>query len=349
MNVSAKIAYALTKYLVDPGPAVAKYEAEAVVGELLAQAARAPKFVGEITGLTQAAQAAQKLPVIVLNRAKWAREIGGFIDGISARTSEVRIGMLGSIGSALMLGFASTKLLGQFDPFGANIGKVASAGTIQTASSAGMKYDAQTDGNASQNNARKPVSENMADAKLLLVAPNLAKFRKDYNLDRRDAALWVSVHELTHAVQFIHAPWLKSYLLTQIDQILNFDDDSNPALTDGGLKPIIERIQNIMSILEGHAQYVMNSVPINVMPSRNAIIHALNQKRKNSSWIQKKLTTFFGFDQKIAQYRRGEEFVKEVVERVGMDAFNKIWECPENFPSSAEFKNRSFGCGGWKS
>jgi uncharacterized protein (DUF2342 family) len=48
--------------------------------------------------------------------------------------------------------------------------------------------------------------------RLLLLAPNLAQGARTLGVDRDELVLWVSIHEITHAVQFAGAPWLRDYL-----------------------------------------------------------------------------------------------------------------------------------------
>ena len=51
-----------------------------------------------------------------------------------------------------------------------------------------------------------------APSRLLLVAPNLALTARSMGVDRDELVLWVSIHEITHAVQFAAAPWLRDHL-----------------------------------------------------------------------------------------------------------------------------------------
>ncbi|HUB75370.1 MAG TPA: zinc-dependent metalloprotease [Solirubrobacteraceae bacterium] len=48
--------------------------------------------------------------------------------------------------------------------------------------------------------------------RLLLLAPNLAQAARTLGVDRDELVLWVSIHEITHAVQFSGAPWLREHL-----------------------------------------------------------------------------------------------------------------------------------------
>jgi len=48
--------------------------------------------------------------------------------------------------------------------------------------------------------------------RLLLLAPNLAQAARNLEVDRDELVTWVTIHEITHAVQFSGAPWLRGYL-----------------------------------------------------------------------------------------------------------------------------------------
>jgi coenzyme F420 biosynthesis associated uncharacterized protein len=48
--------------------------------------------------------------------------------------------------------------------------------------------------------------------RLLLLAPNLALAARNLGVDRDELVLWVTIHEITHAVQFSAAPWLRDHL-----------------------------------------------------------------------------------------------------------------------------------------
>src|ERR1700691_761709 len=51
-----------------------------------------------------------------------------------------------------------------------------------------------------------------APPRLLLLAPNLAAAARNLAVDRDELIAWVAIHEITHAVQFSGAPWLRDQL-----------------------------------------------------------------------------------------------------------------------------------------
>jgi len=57
--------------------------------------------------------------------------------------------------------------------------------------------------------------------RLLLLAPNLAQAARNLAVDRDELVLWVTIHEITHAVQFSGAPWLREHLGGMLKELLD--------------------------------------------------------------------------------------------------------------------------------
>ena len=92
-----------------------------------------------------------------------------------------------------------------------------------------------------------------------------------------------------------------------------------------------------MSLVEGHAEYVMNAVPRTVIPSQEAIEKRFAQRRRRGgNALDRVLRRLLGLDGKTRQYVDGSAFVRAVVERIGIDGFNAIWTSAETLPSKAE-------------
>jgi putative hydrolase len=57
--------------------------------------------------------------------------------------------------------------------------------------------------------------------RLLLLAPNLAQAARNLGVDRDELVLWVTIHEITHAVQFSGAPWLRDHLGGMLAELID--------------------------------------------------------------------------------------------------------------------------------
>ena len=63
--------------------------------------------------------------------------------------------------------------------------------------------------------------DDSVEPRLLLLAPNLAIAARNLGVDRDELVLWVSIHEITHAVQFSAAPWLRDHLGGMLRELID--------------------------------------------------------------------------------------------------------------------------------
>ena len=199
------------------------------------------------------------------------------------------------------------------------------------------------------------------DGLIYFVGPNLVEVERSFALPPHDFRLWVSIHEVTHRAQFSAAPWLRNELTRMVDtylksvsldpkevldQLMRAVDELRPGSGVSGpggvlrlLTPdqraLFERTQAMMSLLEGHASYVMNRVAEDVVDDLPRLQAALARRRAVGGW-EKRVQRAIGFDQKVAQYDSGERFVRDVVERIGVQGFNLVWAEVGNLPQPGE-------------
>lgn len=294
-------------------PQAAPQEARAMVAGLRAMARRAPDIVAAVSKM-DAAHLSATVPVYVLDREQWAAgtvsSLGAVLgeELLSAQLGESQAGRfraLAAPSSALIsvevgagLALMAKSVLGQYDPLASH------------------------------------AEGSQVPGRLVLVAPNILVFQRAFDLDQRDLALWVCVHELTHAAQFAQAPWLRDYIISRARALVNDATGSNASFTlDSGPGGDISAI---MSVLEGHAEFVMNAVPIGQLPSKRRLKSAMRTRRDSSSPLKKWLQRLTGMDMKMGQYAAGEAFVSEVVKVVGVEGLNQLWDDPLNAPSLEE-------------
>ncbi|MEV6961430.1 zinc-dependent metalloprotease [Streptomyces sp. NPDC051207] len=348
--VDWNLAVATATRLVRPGPEVSREEARAVVAELRRHAKASEEHVRGFTRM--ATEETHDTPILVVDRPGWVRaNVAGFrellkplLDKMQERRGSSPGGaVLGAVGGkvtgvelGMLLSFLASRVLGQYETF------------------APPSRDL-------------PAGENGV-GRLLLVAPNIVHVERELDVQPRDFRLWVCLHEETHRTQFSSVPWLRDHLEGEIQSFLS-ETDVDPmtvlervreaAQTLAGGRPegeegdegrslveivqtpaqreILGRLTAVMSLLEGHADFVMDGVGPQVVPTVAEIREKFQQRRaKGASRLDLALRKLLGLDAKLRQYRDGERFVRAVVDQIGMDGFNRVWTSPNTLPTKAE-------------
>ncbi len=92
----------------------------------------------------------------------------------------------------------------------------------------------------------------------------------------------------------------------------------------------LARLTAVMSLLEGHADVVMDDVGPQVVPSVEQIRERFQARRAGRGGVDRLLRRLLGLEAKMRQYRDGARFVRAVVEAVGMGGFNQVWTSPRD-------------------
>jgi coenzyme F420 biosynthesis associated uncharacterized protein len=311
-----------------PGPRTPAVERARLREDLSELVPFAESLIGDFTGLR--ANGTRSRPW-VMSRPEWVganlnalqrllEPLAGKLVPNGARRSEFRRKALGAQIGAL-LGYVSRKVLGQYDVF-------------------------------------LPKDD---EGLLYFVGPNVVEAERRFALPPRDFRLWIGLHEATHRAQFGATTWLKPYLTRQIDAYLDtVQVDSRELMAQirraadeirGGAdwrgangimllmndvqRDLFSKMQSLMSLLEGHASFVMNRVAAGQVQDIDRMRRALKERRR-AGGVERGFQRAIGFETKIAQYDTGERFVRAVVDGNGMDVFNRIWEREEHLPTLDE-------------
>ncbi|MGP7960104.1 zinc-dependent metalloprotease [Sanguibacter sp. A247] len=282
--------------------------------------------------------------VFVVDRASWVRaashgmesllgasvlgpDDGGVARGTAGGPVVQAVGAA-EVGAALAL--VATRVLGQFDPYVAAPGE---------------------------------------PGRLLLVAPNVLRVGRALRAELEPFSLWVALHEQTHALQFAAAPWLADHMRARVAALLADVVEAGAELGRGGpaararawtttvrravrapagsslgvrlLTPSqrasMAEIAAVMSLLEGHADVMMDRVGENVVPGVGRIRTAFDARRASRGGaLDTVLRQLLGLDEKLAQYTDGAAFVRGAMMRVGRRRLNAVWDHPDHLPSARE-------------
>jgi coenzyme F420 biosynthesis associated uncharacterized protein len=101
-------------------------------------------------------------------------------------------------------------------------------------------------------------------------------------------------------------------------------------------REILDRLTCVMTLVEGHGDYVMDAVGPKVVPSVAEIRAAFNARRGSAGRLEQTIRRMLGIELKMKQYAQGSRFVATVVAEAGMDTFNRVWTSPETLPTKDE-------------
>jgi coenzyme F420 biosynthesis associated uncharacterized protein len=329
-------AKATGRLLVQAGPKVMPHQAAEMVGSLRSAAQRSQGPVAE----TARMHSEGGNPVLIVDRPGW---IDANVDSLQSMLEPVIKAMLAkrknpAPGSSLMLG-AGGKVTG------------VEVGTLTAFLSSRIlgQYDLAPDG----------------APRLMLVAPNVLRTESELRVNAADFRLWICLHEETHRVQFTAVPWLRQHVIDSArrlcldlapdpeqlgEQIRQIAHNLPDALRSGGngltdifatpqQRAEIAKMTAIMSLLEGHADVVMDDVGPAIVPSVEHIRAKFQQRRQDVTGVDKILRRLLGLEAKMRQYRDGAAFVRAVTAKVGTDDFNAVWSSPETLPLPEEIQN----------
>lgn len=306
-------------------PPVTEYTRRQAISELAEASKAAEPPVRDVTHLTTEGAVPDAR---IVDRPEWIRaatESMRVMTGGAKTPKGFLTGRVTGAQTGAVLSFVSSGILGQYDPFVSPTG----------------------DGGGC----------------LLLVYPNIIAVERQLRVSPKDFRLWVCLHEVTHRVQFTANPWLAGYMSSTLE-VLTAEGGEDVTAVVGRLSELVkkrragtedpesagvlgfmravqsepqrqalDRLLVLGTLLEGHADHVMDAVGPSVVPSVASIRHRFEERRKRKQPpLQRILRALLGVDAKLAQYTRGKAFVDDVVGRVGMDRFNTIWTSSETLP-----------------
>ena len=104
-------------------------------------------------------------------------------------------------------------------------------------------------------------------------------------------------------------------------------------------REILDRLSCVMTLVEGHGDYVMDAVGEEVVPTVAQIRERFNARRTAAGRVEQTIRRMLGIDLKMKQYAQGSRFVQTVVDEAGMEVFNRVWTSPETLPVKEELED----------
>jgi coenzyme F420 biosynthesis associated uncharacterized protein len=208
------------------------------------------------------------------------------------------------------------------------------------------------------------LSAEAAPGRLLFVEENIRATARALGVPVGPFRTWIALHETTHAFEFEAHPWLRPYLASRLErQLTLFGSDVRGmgreavrglgrALRGEGSgehwmvrlmgdeqRRLFRETQDVMSLLEGFSDYVMDDVGKDLVPDVERISARFHERRTKRTPFERAMLRLTGMDLKIEQYKRGEIFVRAIADARGKAALTRLWEGPETMPQEGEIEH----------
>lgn len=195
------------------------------------------------------------------------------------------------------------------------------------------------------------------------VGPNILQMERVHQFRPSEFRFWVALHELTHRAQFQGIPWMRDYFLSLVEELVGQThpepgrlgrvvDELNlrraqgkPLVDERGLfglfatpeqNVVVDKVQALMSLLEGHGHVVMDRAGAEVLKSQARMSRILKGRRQD-----KRTAAFFrltGLEMKLKQYKMGERFVLTVEREAGWDTLRLAFRGVSSLPTLIEIE-----------
>jgi coenzyme F420 biosynthesis associated uncharacterized protein len=199
---------------------------------------------------------------------------------------------------------------------------------------------------------------------IAFVGANVLAMERTHQLRPSEFRLWIALHEAAHRAQFVGVPWLRGHFLSLVEQMVEAAQPTRlararkvwerastarrgegPFVDERGLmglfatpeqSAVLDRIQGLMCLLEGHGHVVMDRIGARLLTSQQRMASLLKMRRSDP-----RTAAFFrltGLEMKVRQYELGERFVLEIEREAGWSALDKAWQGPEHLPTADEIE-----------
>lgn len=205
-------------------------------------------------------------------------------------------------------------------------------------------------------------------ARLLFVGENLGAACHELEAEPRLFLRWIALHETTHVLQLQGVAWLAPHLrglaLGLLDaavgglerrglgelagRLLRAPGELVRAVLRGELvlvladpaqRRALDRLQATMSVIEGHAEHVMDAGAPELGPGIGELRRRLDERRSRSGGLGELVGRLLGLELKLRQYEHGRRFCETIVAEAGEPGLRRLWRSPADLPDLGEIEH----------
>jgi len=209
-----------------------------------------------------------------------------------------------------------------------------------------------------------PTGDREVGDTVMFVGANVLAMERQHEFRPDEFRFWVALHECTHRLQFTAVLWLRDYFLSLVSELVesakpepgrlsrvaaelrSASNAGQPLFDESGLfglfatpgqREAIDRVQALMSLLEGHGHVVMDRIGARELVTQERMSHVLKMRRQDPRAAM--FMRLIGLEMKLKQYELGATFINGVERHAGWTALDRAWAQPENLPTLAEISN----------
>jgi coenzyme F420 biosynthesis associated uncharacterized protein len=196
---------------------------------------------------------------------------------------------------------------------------------------------------------------------VLFVGANVLSMERQHQFRPSSFRFWVALHECAHRAQFTGVDWMRPYFMSLVEELLGTSapekgrfgriaaevrsalDDGTDPFGDAGIvgllaspqqREVLDKVQALMSLLEGHGHIVMDRLGEREIVDVRRMSNVLKARRKDPKTAA--FMKLVGIEMKMRQYEDGAKFISQVEKLASWDALSMVWEGPEALPTIDE-------------
>ncbi|BEP11970.1 zinc-dependent metalloprotease [Acidothermaceae bacterium B102] len=196
-----------------------------------------------------------------------------------------------------------------------------------------------------------------------LVPTNVVAFGEGIGVPEDQVRLYLALREAAHQRLFAHVPWLRSHLLSLVDEYargITVDmsaiesavaelDPTNPealqtALAGGMFEPqatpaqqaSLERLETALALVEGWVDEVVDSAASAHLPGATALRETTRRRRAAGGPAEQAFATLVGLELRPRRLREAASLWAMLGETRGIDGRDAVWAHPDLMPGTAD-------------
>jgi putative hydrolase len=196
-----------------------------------------------------------------------------------------------------------------------------------------------------------------------LVPSNVAGFGAGIGVPEDEVRLYLALREAAHQRLFGHVPWLRSHLLSLVDEYargITVDmsaiesavaelDPTNPealqsALAGGLFEPqatpaqqaSLERLETALALVEGWVDEVVDAAASAHLPGATALRETSRRRRAAGGPAEQAFATLVGLELRPRRLRDAATLWAMLAQARGIDGRDAVWSHPDLMPGTAD-------------